>query len=106
MKRLALECVAVCFAGLSATALAASKADPPTPNPDKGNQDCILLIFPDNPYANPGKMFQAIRSSQAYNPDAPTGTNPDQWVDWLVDYYGDLVSIDNVGDFVGQRCAS
>ena len=104
MKKLALTAMTVCLVGLSAMATAGPKADPPMPNPDNGNQECLLLIFPDNPYANPGHMFQAIRNSTASNPDAPQGTNPRQWVDWLVDYYD--VSIDNVGAFVDQRCAN
>jgi hypothetical protein len=95
MNKLFLACVAVSFAGISATALAASKADPPTPHPDKGNQGCYLII-PKLMNANPGRMFQWIKDI--------SGANPPAWVDFLEATFPGEVSIDNVGDFIDQRC--
>jgi len=107
MSTLFSTCVAVCIAGLSVAALAGSNADPPTPHPEKGNQSCYLILLPDNPYANPGTMFQAIRQTgdQVNTPGYPPGGNPRDWYDYIVDELGNPFGYENVGAFIDGRCA-
>lgn len=95
MRHTTSTLIAAFFAAFSMTALAQNASGPPSPQPDKGNQDCYLII-PDQTFANPGKMFQWIGDR--------SGLNPPSWVDFLYVVFPGEVDIDNVGDFIDQRC--
>lgn len=106
MKKLALTCMAVGFAGLSATAMAGPNSTPPSmPDITKGNQGCYLLVVEPYRFANPGKAFQAIRrNGDTSNGGAAAGSNPQQWIEYLEETWPDIVDVNNVGDFIDQRC--
>jgi hypothetical protein len=106
MRKLALTAMAVCFAGLCATAFAASKADPPSPNPDKGLQDCYAPLWQET-YPNPGFWFKGIEGHVGSSIDFQF--NIHRWFEVIAapvedGGFGNPFDLANVGDMVNVGC--
>ncbi len=104
MKAFASASLAICFAALTATAVAGPNASPPTPQPDKGNQVCDAPLFVPNSYPNPGFWFQAIKEQVGEATGGAYTPNIAQWFDTIVNVFGNPYGYESPGDSITGQC--